>query len=379
MPAVERALVVGGGIGGLTAGIALRQQGIAVDLVEIKREWTVYGVGIIQPNNALRALDKIGLAAQCVERGGPFPGWKIFDALGNFLMDAPSSNAAAPAYPPINGITRPLLHQVLSESAVRHGVDIRLGVTVEAIDETDGHVDVTLTDGRRERYGIVIGADGAHSQMRSRLFGAELRPAFTGQIVWRYNLPRPAEVVWGHVYYGKRSKVGLTPLSPTLMYMFLVTEEPGNPRFPHEQLADLMRSRLAEHTGLVAELAKLIVDPDGVVYKPMEALRVPPPWHRGRTILIGDAAHTTTPQLAQGAAMAVEDAVLLAELLGRGTDLAAIFDEFMRRRFDRAAYVVDTSSTLAHWELLEWRGAPAPEADPGPLLYRASMKLLEDY
>jgi 2-polyprenyl-6-methoxyphenol hydroxylase-like FAD-dependent oxidoreductase len=364
MPAVERALVVGGGIGGLTAAIALRQQRIAVDLVEIKREWTVYGVGIIQPNNALRALAKIGLADRCVAYGASFPGWKIFDVDGNFLMDAPSSNVAAPAYPPINGITRPLLHKVLSENAVQQGVDIRLGVTVETMEETDDHIDVTLTDGRHERYGIVIGVDGAHSQMRARLFGPEMRPVFTGQIVWRYNLPRPPEQVWGHVYYGRQSKVGLTPLSPTLMYMFLVTEEPGNPRFPHEQLAGLMRARLTEHNGLVAELAQLITDPDGVVYKPMEALRVPAPWHRGRTILIGDAAHTTTPQLAQGAAMAVEDAVLLAELLGRGTDLQAIFAEFMRRRFDRAAYVVDTSSTLAQWELLEWRGTPAPTPIP---------------
>jgi 2-polyprenyl-6-methoxyphenol hydroxylase-like FAD-dependent oxidoreductase len=140
-----------------------------------------------------------------------------------------------------------------------------------------------------------------------------------------------------------------------------------------------MRDRLAEHAGLVAQLRELIVDPNGVVYKPMESLRVPAPWYRGRTILIGDAAHTTTPQLAQGAAMAVEDAVLLGELLGRGTHLPAVFEEFMHRRFDRACYVVDSSSQLATWELQEWRGSPAPDADPGGLIHRASVKLLEDF
>ena len=123
----------------------------------------------------------------------------------------------------------------------------------------------------------------------------------------------------------------------------------------------------------------LIVHSDRVVYKPMEMLRVPAPWHRGRTILIGDAAHTTTPHLAQGAAMAVEDAVLLAELLGGGIDVQAVFAEFMRRRFDRACYVVDSSNKLATWELQEWRGTPAPDADPGGLLHRASQALLEEY
>src|SRR5882757_1870319 len=117
MAAIEKALVVGGGIGGLTAGVALRRSGIAVDLIEIKPDLSVYGVGINQPNNTLRALSKIGLADRCVELGASFPGWRIHDAAGNVLMDAPTGNSAAPEYPAINGITRPLLHEVLSDAA----------------------------------------------------------------------------------------------------------------------------------------------------------------------------------------------------------------------------------------------------------------------
>ena len=103
MAAISNALVIGGGIGGLTAAIALRQQGIAVDLIEIKPDLGVYGVGIIQPNNTLRALDRIGLARKCVEFGASFPGWRIHDPAGNFLFAAPATDSAAPGMPPING------------------------------------------------------------------------------------------------------------------------------------------------------------------------------------------------------------------------------------------------------------------------------------
>ena len=132
MPAVNKVLVVGGGIGGLTAGVALRQAGIEVDLIEIHPEFRVYGVGIIQPNNTLRALDKIGLAKPCVDEGAPFKGWQLFDAAGGFLMEAPTPNEGAPQYPPVNGITRPKLHEILSAAAAAEGVNITFDETVES-------------------------------------------------------------------------------------------------------------------------------------------------------------------------------------------------------------------------------------------------------
>ena len=107
MSAIEKALVVGGGIGGLTAAIALSQKGIKVELIEARPDLSVYGVGIIQPNNTLRALGKIGLAQACIAAGAPFPGWRIFDAAGHVVMDLPGKNTAAPDCPPVNGITRP--------------------------------------------------------------------------------------------------------------------------------------------------------------------------------------------------------------------------------------------------------------------------------
>lgn len=379
MTAIRTALIVGGGIGGLTAAIALRRQGIDVDLIEIEPQMTVYGVGIIQPNNTLRALDQIGIAKACVDAGAAYPGWRIFDEVGNLLMEAPSGNEAAAAYPPNNGITRPLLHQILTDAAERAGAAIRFGVSIEDFSDDGQGVDVRFVDGSTGRYDLVVACDGLYSQMRRRLFGDEHEPRFTGQGVWRYNLPRPADLEWGALFEGPDSKVGFVPLSPTLMYMLIVTCEPGNPRFEHATLADEMRKRLSAYGGIVAELAPLITDPNEVVYRPMSTMMLPDPWYKGRIVVIGDAAHGTTPHLAQGAAMAIEDAVLLGELMGRDAPLPGLLREFMDRRFERSKFVVDSSNQIGAWEMEAWSGIQNPDAHPGELLHSATLALMKPY
>jgi 2-polyprenyl-6-methoxyphenol hydroxylase-like FAD-dependent oxidoreductase len=379
MAAIGKALVVGGGIGGLTAAVTLRRAGIAVDLVEIKNNWSVYGVGIIQPNNVMRALDRVGLAQACVDNGGAYPGWRIFSETNALLFEAPASNRAAPSFPPYNGITRPILKSILQQAAISLGTRTRLGVTVKQAEETDKGLLVTCTDDTSEHYDLLIAADGINSAARSRIFGDKIVPRFTGQSVWRYNFARPADMSWGEIYYGSGTKVGLVPMSPTTMYMFLVTAEPSNPRMPPDRLAELMRDRLGDYMGRVADLRELITDSAAVVYKPMESLLLPQPWARGRQVIIGDAAHATTPHLAQGAAMAIEDAVLLGELLGQHRSLPPALEEFMVRRFKRAKYVVDCSDQIATWELEQWNGVINPLARPGELLHEATLALLDDY
>jgi 2-polyprenyl-6-methoxyphenol hydroxylase-like FAD-dependent oxidoreductase len=379
MGAVNRALVVGGGIGGLTAGVALRRAGVAVDLVEIQERPTVYGVGIIQPNNTLRALDRIGLADTCVRMGGAFPGWRIFDAGGSHLMDAPNPSEASPRHPPVNGLTRPVLQKILTDAAIEAGVSFRNGTTVRNLSHDGGVEEVEFADGRRERYQLVVACDGMRSSMRPLLFGGDHEPKYTGLAVWRYNFHRPPRVQWGEIHFGAHAKAGLVPMSPSQMYMFVVTAEPAKQRIDPASLAAELRHRLREFTGFIAELRELIEDSAAVVYRPIDTMLLPSPWNKGHTILIGDAAHTTTPHLAQGAAMAIEDAVLLAELVGARSNLEAVFEEFMKRRFERVKYVVDCSLQLAAWEVDEFSGRHDPEARPGGLLHEATMALMKDY
>ncbi|AJW93792.1 FAD-dependent oxidoreductase (plasmid) [Burkholderia gladioli pv. gladioli] len=362
MSAIKKVLIVGGGIAGLSAAIALKQRNIEAVIVEKNPQWSVYGVGIIQPSNMLRALRSLGLGDKCLRVGRGFNGWRFCNANGDVLAEAAAHNIAGPGYPAVNGITRPALHTILTEAVLAQGTDVRLGVTIERVAETGDSVNVEFTDGQSEVFDLVIGADGAYSKMRSMLFGVSSQPTYTGQGVWRYNFPRPKDLDWGCMYFGKKTKVGLVPLSESGMYMFLLSAEPGNPRMPADKLSLLLRDRMDEYGGLIAELRELVTDSDAVVYRPMEAVMLPGPWHQGRVVLLGDAAHSGTPHLAEGAAMAIEDSIVLAEMVDGASDIEATLQAFWRRRAPRAQLVYETGIKLGEWEQAEWRGEASPGA-----------------
>jgi 2-polyprenyl-6-methoxyphenol hydroxylase-like FAD-dependent oxidoreductase len=370
-------LIVGGGIGGLTTAVALARQDIAAEVVEINPAWSVYGVGIIQPSNALRALAQVGLGEQCLSAGAGFPGWRIFDSQGTQLAEVPNVNVAGPGYPPVNGITRPALHKILSEATLAQKTPVRVGVTIADWSEDANQVHVRFDDGSRGSYDLIIAADGAHSDTRAALFGPDAATQLTGEAVWRYNFPRPRDMEWGSMHFGSSSKAGLVPMSESLMYLFLVTMEPGNPRMPEDQLHELLRERMKEYGGIVGKLREQITDPNAVVYRPMETLLLKPPWHRGRVILIGDAAHAGTPHLAQGAAMALEDAVLLAELLARNGISDDVLGEFAARRYPRCELVVKAGLKLGEWEMAEWQGRRSEDTDHGGLIARTLTQLMQ--
>ncbi len=376
--AVNRVLIVGGGIGGLCAAIGLARAGITTQIIELKAEWTVYGVGIIQPSNQLRALDELGVADACLEYGATFEGWEFFDDAGNSRARVPNPRAAA-RFPPMNGMARPELHKILTAEAQRLGVSVRLGLTVDQIDGRSDHVSVRLSDDSWHLYDFVIGADGAYSKVRSLIFPECPPPAFNGLAVWRYNFPRPPDMKWGSVHYGRHAKAGLVPMSKSLMYMFVVSPEPGNPRMSKEHLHEAMRERIAGFTGIIAELREQITDPRGVVYRPMEPMLLASPWYRGRVLLIGDAAHSTTPQLSQGASIAIEDAALLSQLLPQDRPIEKILQEFMSRRFERCRLVVETSKQLGEWEVADFEGRSHPDADPAGLMAKAGQTLAQPY
>ncbi|UUQ65595.1 FAD-dependent oxidoreductase [Pseudomonas fuscovaginae UPB0736] len=343
MNTVSNVLIVGGGIGGLCAAIALRRQGIAVDLVELKTEWTVYGVGIIQQSNVVREMHRLGLLDAYLDAAYAFEDVAIYTTHGQQLARIPGQRLAGPNYPANVGISRRALHKVLSETAIELGTQVRLGTSVESFEQDTDGVDVLFSDGRQGRYALMVGADGLFSKVRGLLFGDSYQPHFTGQSVWRYNFPRAAGIDHLANYQGPSGNAGLVPLADDLMYLFTTSHEPGNPWMEPATLAEGLRERLAGFGGLIGELREQIQDSAEVVYKPLEAVFVNEPWYRGRVLLIGDAAHATTPHLGQGAGMAIEDAVVLAEELMAGGSLEEQLQRFMGRRFERCKFISDMS------------------------------------
>jgi 2-polyprenyl-6-methoxyphenol hydroxylase-like FAD-dependent oxidoreductase len=367
MAAVKKVLVVGGGIGGQSVAIALTKAGIEAEIVEIRDAFNVYGVGIIQQGNALKALDKIGIADESMRRGSPYGQVKMFTAGGH------SVGLAGPPpmgkYPSHNGISRRILHEVMFDEAQKLGIKYRMGLTVDQFDNREDAVDVTFTDGSKETYDIVVASDGIYSKMRDLVFG-EITPNYIGLSVWRYAFPRHEDLDTGYIYYGRRSKIGFIPMSEESMYMFLVSAEGEDPTLPKDKLAEMMRDYLSEYPIKIAQDARAQITDDKLVnYRPLEALRLPNPWYKNRIAIIGDAAHATVPQLGSGAALAIEDAVVLVEELQKTDDVNTAFSAFMQRRYERCIMVVNASETLAEWELLEFQGKPLPEgAHPGKLI-----------
>ena len=345
----QRILVIGGGIGGLTAAIALRNRGDTVEVVERDPNWSVYGVGIIQQANVVRAMAQLDLLDDYLSAGVGFDAVEVFLPNGHRVARVPSPRLVEDR--PANvGIGRPALHKVLGDRTRSSGATVRLGVTpTELADDGEG-VTVTFSDGTSARYDLVIGADGAYSQTRGRILPDAPRPEFTGQAVWRYNLPRLPDMDALQVYNGPNG-VGLVPTSATTMYLFVTTAEPDNPFYGVDGLAAKMRAKLADAAPAIRELADTITDDAGVVYRPLEALLVDGPWHRGRVVLLGDAVHATTPHLGQGAGMAIEDAIVLAEELDRHDDFERVLTAYRERRFDRCAYIVRSSLAICHGQI----------------------------
>jgi hypothetical protein len=158
-----------------------------------------------------------------------------------------------------------------------------------------GQVEAELTDGSRGRYDLVIGADGLFSRMRSLLFPQAPAPQYTGQSAWRAQLPRPPEIDRRHFFLGGPYKVGLTPVSKDRMYMFLLENSPEKRRLPDASLPQELERLTRSYGGIIGDIGRSLTAENTIVQRPLEAFLLPGPWFRGRVLLIGDAAHPTTP------------------------------------------------------------------------------------
>lgn len=350
----RRILIVGGGIGGLTLAAALGQRGMAADLVEIQSKPEVGGVGILQYGNALRALRSLGLFEACLAAGFQTDAYRYFDAAGEPLATLQLLRIADPDRPALNMLPRPDLQRILTDAAVSAGTRIRYGTTLARISHSSAGVEAQLSDGSSALYDLIVGADGIRSSVRGLIFGP-VAPRYSGQGCWRISLPRPRDLDYQCMAMGVGVKAGLIPLNEDTMYMLVVTNEPGNPRMPAERLPALLRERMAGFGGRIGELRDGIRDGDSILYVPIEEMILPPPWHLGRVLLIGDAAHASSPHIAQGAAMAVEDAVVLAELADSELAIPELLDAWMARRYERCKFVQDLSRQV---------GEDGAETDP---------------
>ncbi|GHF41637.1 2-polyprenyl-6-methoxyphenol hydroxylase-like FAD-dependent oxidoreductase [Amycolatopsis bartoniae] len=352
MSAVHDVLVVGGGLAGAATAIALADGGVAVDLVEINPGIAALGSGITLQGNALRELRKLGVWERVRAAGYGFDslGLRAPDSKGTLLAEFPDARTGGPDLPATLGMPRPDLARILHERAVEAGVRIRFGVTVTGLDPEGA--EVSFSDGSSARYDLVVGADGIRSSVR-RLLGIDLDTRATGMGIWRAFGPRPASVTRTDLFYGGPCYIaGYCPTGENSLYAYVVEDARDRSGLsPQERLAT-MRELASAYHGPWDDIRATLTDPSRVHYTWFETHVLPAPWHRGRVVLIGDAAHSCPPTLAQGGAQALEDAAVLTELLLAADSLDdALWQAFTDRRYARAAAVVAASVQLGQWLL----------------------------
>lgn len=341
-------LIVGGGIAGLGLATGLLRLGIPCELVERTARWAPVGAGIVLGVNAMAALRRLGAAEAVTARGHVLGVSALTDHRGGALARSDLA-LLAPRFGPSIAIHRADLHACLLEACL--GVPLRMGTSVETLAPGPEGVRVGFTDGREAEYGLVVGADGVRSRVRALAFGP-VAPVYAGYTCWRFVVPRPEAVEGAQEMWGRGLRLGLVPLGADRVYGFGVANAPEGAPDPVEGRAARFRRRFAGFGGPAPAVLERIVQDATLLHDDLAEV-VHRPWHRERVVLVGDAAHAMTPNMGQGAAMALEDVAVLAELLGAKGPVADALDAWARRRRPRVEWVQRTSRRIgrvAQWE-----------------------------
>ena len=351
MACVSTALIIGGGIAGFSAAIALTRAGVKCDLVEIVH--TTLGASLGISGRAADALHELGVYDQCYETGSPWPPGTTAAQLMNAAGDVIAPSPQRPQWPGAKiamGVYRPTLMKILEEEAARLGVRIEKGVTATAIENHEEAVYVTLSTGERRSYELVVGADGIGSKTRPMLFPDAPKPVYAGQISIRWMAPGPPIEPEG-MYTGPVGRVGFYYLPQGYVYVPAVITRAEWVRMSKEEVYALFTKLLDSYTApAIVELRSRLTPDADLICRPFEWILLDGPWFTGRSLLIGDAAHATTAHMGMGGGMALEDAVVLGQCIGKATSLQEAFEEFMARRLPRARTVVETSVALSQME-----------------------------
>ncbi|MEH6644891.1 FAD-dependent monooxygenase [Sulfitobacter sp.] len=345
---IRNVIVVGAGIGGLTAAIAFARRGVAVTVLEQATAIREVGAGLQVSPNGLFVLRALGLEKRLLERGavqGKAVVMRAHDSADELVrLDL----SLLPPDQRYLFMHRADLIDVLARAASEHNVSFEMGAQVQDI-EPGTTPKLTLTDGSTRRAELIIGADGLHSRARIALNGDD-DPFFTGQVAWRAMVPNTA----GHanvamVTMGPGRHLVSYPLRGGTLVNLVAVEERKSwaaEGWNHPDDAENLKMAFAGWDGMAGELINAVKAPTlwGLHRHP-----VAPVWQAGGVALLGDAAHPTLPFLAQGANMAIEDAWVLADhVLWGGVDALPAYQNERRPRVARVIKAAEGNAWRFH-------------------------------
>jgi FAD-dependent urate hydroxylase len=325
-----RILIVGGGLAGLALARALRQAGFAPELIEREAAWDVAGTGMYLPANGVRALRALALDQAVAARAAEIPHQRLLDHRGRRLASIDLGQLWG-ALGPCLALPRAELHKVL-----RDGMLVRLGRSVRSLDHLDGPVGVTFDDGNGGEFDLVVGADGLRSTVR-RLAVDQRPPIPVGQHSWRFLATCPPQSTTWTVMFGRGSSFLTVPVGGGLVYCYAdVTTDAADE--PNGDPVGRLRECFAGFAAPVPALLEQLDDLARVHVAPIEQV-AEECWGRGAVVLVGDAAHGMSPNMAEGASLAFEDVLVLAAQLRDAGTVEEALAGFVARRRPRTGWV----------------------------------------
>lgn len=352
----RKAIVIGAGIGGLTAAATLHRVGVEVEVYERASELRAAGSALSLTINARMSLRSLGIDLDVEHRAAVYTALQIRTARGRRIRTVPFGHLGDRLGAQNVAIHRADLQQALLEQV--GDTPITLGAAATRFDTGADGVRVEFADGRTASADVLIGADGFHSVVRRQLVGAPEPAREPGYVCWLATLPwRHPVITPGFVahYWGRGQRFGLIDLGHGQVYWW------GTQNLPPEQARDWNAGKAAivdAYAGWADEVCEAIAatPEEAIIAVPAQDRPFREQWGDGPVTLLGDAAHPMLPSLAQGAAMAIEDAVVLAHSLGSPTgasDPAAALRAYEADRRDRTRMMVDGSHALSASEQLD--------------------------
>ena len=336
-----KAVIIGAGMGGLTAGIALRQAGYTVEIYDRVSELRPAGAAISLWSNGVKVLNRLGLGKEIARIGGQMDRMAYYSFTGEKLTDfslSPLIEAVGQRpYP----VARTDLQQMLLEA---FGADhVQLNSKCVAVEQDTDSATAIFADGRRATGDLIVAADGTHSILREYVLGHAVERQYVGYVNWNGLVPASTDLAptnsWV-LYVGQHKRASLMPVAGDRFYFFLDVPLPkGSPSSP-----ETYQEELSGHfQGWAPPVQTLIqrLDPLKTNRVEIHDIEPLPTWVKGRVALLGDASHSTAPDLGQGGCQAMEDALVLANYLSTTTlSVADALKRYETARKDRAADVV---------------------------------------
>ncbi len=352
--AKRRALVIGGGIGGLSAALALRQVGMDVQIFEAVEQVKEVGAGVTVWSNAVRALQKLGLSDALQAIGMPAKQRIVYTSRGELLSRIQVDQLAGGLGAAILVVHRAQLQAALLQAYGE--ANIELGARCVSCTQDQEAVRVQFADGREVEGDVLIASDGIRSMMRAQLFGDKpLR--YAGYATWRGIAALEDENITPGVSsetWGRGSRIGLLPLNNGRMYWFVgknMSAGEGKDDTAEQKkqlLRDLFRGWHAPIEAVIEA-----TDPATIIRADVYELEPLQHWSKGRVTLLGDAAHAMTPNMGQGACQAIEDAVVLGSCMKEEYDVLAALRLYEARRLKRVERVATQSRRIGWLSQLE--------------------------